>query len=519
MMSLEQDISKLKKMQPSSTRAIIFFVIALILSQPIVLGIFNHVYHEQFNQLILDNQLLEKEAVTNKNFMEENVLQVEIAKRQEALNQIKLNQPVSAQYQITNGFDPRRKALVIGNQSYPAAPLNNPLKDAKDLSKKLNKMGFKVTLLLDASRKDMELGLKKYLDDLKPGDINLFYFSGHGFQEKGNNYLIPVDFIDFSQSKAFSLNTALDAFSSKSLLADVMIVDACRSFSTGVAGGLATTEAGLNTYVAFAAKPGQSAQDGRPGGNGIFTEAILKHIDTPDDIDSIFRSVRDDVSKKTNNSQETWTSHSLSQRLILTTNSDDKPAEDISSQANPSPSVCQKRSEGLVGGLKESYLAECTVGELAKLNDDLLELKQRNLKVINALDATIKKNDNSPEKLLEIFYAFWAHPASSILFTLLTALLISSGFVARFLFFDSFKPYIRKSYYQSRKIISQNKLKKDDITKTFPYGAGLFAEEEIESNVLFETGEDDEMEEVVEEIIAEPTRQYLLEKLIAEGKL
>ena len=73
MMSLEQDISKLKKMQPSSTRAIIFFVIALILSQPIVLGIFNHVYHEQFNQLILDNQLLEKEAVTNKNFMEDHI--------------------------------------------------------------------------------------------------------------------------------------------------------------------------------------------------------------------------------------------------------------------------------------------------------------------------------------------------------------------------------------------------------------------------------------------------------------
>jgi Caspase domain/Domain of unknown function (DUF4407) len=519
-MSLEQDISKLNKMKPTVSRLIIFLVIGLVLSQPIVLSIFNHVYEEQFNKLILDNALLEKENVENKNLMREDELSIEIAKMQESLNQIKLNQPADSQQQIDNNFDLRRKALVIGNQLYPSAPLNNPVKDANDLRNKLNKMGFKVTLLLNASRKDMELGLKKYLDDLKPGDISLFFFSGHGFQEKGNNYLIPVDFIDFTNSKAFSLNVAIDTLSSKSLLADVMIIDACRSFSTGVDGGLATTEAGLNTYIAFASKPGQSALDGKPGSNGIFTAAILNHIAEPVDIDSVFRSVREEVSKNTNNSQETWTSHSLSHALILTTNSLDKLKTSYSNQKVIATSVCQENSEGLSAELKQNYLVDCTSGELAKLNDDLVDLKQKNLITKKGLDESIKKSDVSPGKFLEVFYEIWMHPTSSILLTILTTLIISSGFIARFLFFDNFKPYIRKSYYESRNVIAHLKLKKDAITSAFPYDSELFGEDEKERNVVFETGEEDEVESApAEDNISEPTRQSLLEKLTSQGRL
>lgn len=500
----------------------VFLLIGLIFSQPIVLGIFNYVYEKKFNQFVMDREMLEKESIENRNAMKEDKLQVEISKLNETLNQIKLNNPSysNSKHDIYHGFDPRRKAFIVGNQAYPAAPLNNPVKDANDLSNKLNKMGFNVTLLVNAPRKEMELGLRKYLDNLKPGDISLFYFSGHGFQEKGNNYLVPLDFIDFGMSKAFSLNMAIDALSSKSLLANVIIIDACRSFSTGLSGGLASTEAGVNTYIAFASKPGQSAQDGIQGSNGVFTGAILKYIDEPSDIDSVFRSVRDDVATNTKNSQETWTSHSLNHRLILTTNTSDKHSSEPSPKEGMTTSVCQTRVKGLPEEMKSNYLIDCTLGEIAKVNDDLTDLKKENIKIKEGLDAEIKKGGGSPERLLEVFYDFWTHPTSSTLLSIVTALLIAFGFILRFLFFDTFHPYARGSYYLARSKIVQFKLRKDSICNGFPYGKDLVGEDEVEREVVFETSEENESEEAYDEPEQPaPTRQEIIDRLILQGGL
>ncbi|MBM3560505.1 MAG: caspase family protein, partial [Alphaproteobacteria bacterium] len=46
-----------------------------------------------------------------------------------------------------------RKALVIGNAAYKVRPLANPVNDAADMAKRLQALGFAVTVATDVTRR------------------------------------------------------------------------------------------------------------------------------------------------------------------------------------------------------------------------------------------------------------------------------------------------------------------------------------------------------------------------------
>ena len=60
-----------------------------------------------------------------------------------------------------------RVALVIGNAAYPAAPLDNPVKDAKAVASALRELGFQVIELIDANKLEMERGVAEARERLK----------------------------------------------------------------------------------------------------------------------------------------------------------------------------------------------------------------------------------------------------------------------------------------------------------------------------------------------------------------
>ena len=104
-----------------------------------------------------------------------------------------------------------RTALVIGNAAYKSDPLLNPVNDARAMEKALDGMGFKVTLLENASQREMEENIDIFGEKLsEDGGIGLFYFSGHGMQVNGENYLIPVgeNIIHENKVKYASVNAA-----------------------------------------------------------------------------------------------------------------------------------------------------------------------------------------------------------------------------------------------------------------------------------------------------------------------
>ena len=126
---------------------------------------------------------------------------------------------------------------MIANQKYhfPRSESENlvhPIDDAKLLSETLEKVGFKVTCLVNLTMKEMESAIVGFCKLLQcaEGIYSLFYFCGHGFEEQGRTYLVPVDASsDWVPSNALSAEKILsDIQHCKTTTLDVLLLDVCR---------------------------------------------------------------------------------------------------------------------------------------------------------------------------------------------------------------------------------------------------------------------------------------------------
>ncbi len=214
----------------------------------------------------------------------------------------------------------KRIALVIGNGSYRLGPLKNPGNDASDMAEVLRKCGFEVTLILDAGLKTMEGAVRTLGKKLGKGGVGLFYFSGHGLQVEGKNYLIPVDVTVREEKeikyKGMSAGFVLEHMDMAGNHMNVLVLDACRdnpfarSFRS-TRNGLISMDAPKGTLIAYATGPGKTAADG-PGRNGVFTGHLLAAIKESNlEIMRLFRQVRKDVLQATSERQIPWETSSL----------------------------------------------------------------------------------------------------------------------------------------------------------------------------------------------------------------
>lgn len=217
-------------------------------------------------------------------------------------------------------FSGKRMALVIGNGSYPSAPLKNPVNDARAMARTLKELGFEVTLRENVGQRDMAAVVRQFGSSISPGSAALFYFAGHGMQVKGRNYLVPVDAdIQLEDEVPYStidVSLVLDKMEVGKSAVNIVILDACRNnpFSRrfrSSATGLAQMDAPIGTLIAFATAPGSVAQDGT-GANGVYTKHLLESIATPGlPVEQMFKRVRIGVAKDTHDTQVPWESSSM----------------------------------------------------------------------------------------------------------------------------------------------------------------------------------------------------------------
>src|SRR5208282_837180 len=91
-------------------------------------------------------------------------------------------------------FSGSRVALVIGNGGYIGQPrLPNPAHDAQDVAAALEGLGFKVIQGTDLNKADFDGKLHEFARSTTGADVAFFFYSGHGLQINGINYLIPID--------------------------------------------------------------------------------------------------------------------------------------------------------------------------------------------------------------------------------------------------------------------------------------------------------------------------------------
>jgi hypothetical protein len=215
---------------------------------------------------------------------------------------------------------PARVALVFGNAAYKDVPLVNTLNDARDMAKALEAAGFKVIVRENASLKQMQLALREFGDLLGRKSTGVVYFSGHGVQVRGRNYLLPVD-ADIAREdevafSALDLAAVLEKMDTARNPLNLVILDACRDnpFSTRFAlsaPGLAQIDAPAGTLIAFSTAPGSVASDGA-GRNGLYTHHLLREMARPGAaVEEVFKGVRAAVRKESAGKQVPWESTSL----------------------------------------------------------------------------------------------------------------------------------------------------------------------------------------------------------------
>jgi len=205
----------------------------------------------------------------------------------------------------------QRVALVIGNNDYLGrlSKLNNPINDARALKTILEKRGFEVIYTEDGGKKAMKENLDKFYSKIKKGGVGMFYFSGHGIEVDGQNYLIPIDAKIEAKSdteyEAIALNKITKRMENSGNRLNIVVLDACRNdpFSRAVGvGGLAKVEP-IGMFVSFSTGAGSVASDGRSGENGLFTKSLIKYMKRELDLRDVFQETRKEVYQASNHKQ------------------------------------------------------------------------------------------------------------------------------------------------------------------------------------------------------------------------
>ena len=217
-----------------------------------------------------------------------------------------LSAPVSAQPRRLEPITVSRKvALVVGNQAYQRNPLANPGRDAAAMGRVLSEMGFDVTVQQDLSLRGMTDAISAFTARLHSGDLALFFYSGHGMQIDGDNYLNPVDLKAQDEADAkygsYSVNLLREKLERSGARLRIVVLDACRDnpFRTTRGGrvGLAAMEGTAEgTLIAYATGDNNVADDNARGGNGLFTSYLIEALRAPGlGLEQVFKRVKESV--------------------------------------------------------------------------------------------------------------------------------------------------------------------------------------------------------------------------------
>ena len=133
---------------------------------------------------------------------------------------------------------PVRRALVIGIADYAhVPPLKTPAHDADKVASELSSLPSKFIVsqvdVKATGRLDLISAIKAFASTVQVGDIVLVYYSGHGLEKYGRNYLVPSDAtLPEPGREGFvfvSLDFLIDTISATHPAISLVVLDACRA--------------------------------------------------------------------------------------------------------------------------------------------------------------------------------------------------------------------------------------------------------------------------------------------------
>ncbi|MFQ3458298.1 caspase family protein [Bradyrhizobium sp. UFLA01-814] len=220
-----------------------------------------------------------------------------------------------------------RLALIIGNGHYPdaAAPLAQPINDARTLSTALRREGFDVDVVEDATKDDMFRAVERMKAKIRPDTVVLLFFGGYGVQVGRESYMIPVDATIWKEADVkrtgVSVESVLDAMKERGAKAKLVVLDASRrnpyerrfrAFSHG----LAPISPPENTIVLSSATPGKVADDSKAP-NSVLVSELLNNLNAQAGAETAFNKTRVAISRASEGEQVPSVSSSLLEDIKL----------------------------------------------------------------------------------------------------------------------------------------------------------------------------------------------------------
>jgi uncharacterized caspase-like protein len=175
----------------------------------------------------------------------------------------------------------RRRALVVGIDEYPDAPLKGCANDAVAVGRLLKDHengdpNFSVRSLLqptqNVTRSALRGALERLFSPSDEADVALFYFAGHGTENNLGGYIVTPDSRRYDEGIA--LNDILTLANGSKARECVILLDSCHSGHMGSVPAVKNDLAHLREGVSIltAGRAGQAAVE--TNGGGLFTELL-----------------------------------------------------------------------------------------------------------------------------------------------------------------------------------------------------------------------------------------------------
>lgn len=195
-----------------------------------------------------------------------------------------------------------RLAFVVGNDDYRNLPqLQKAVNDSRAVGQGLQQLGFRVTRGENLAWRDFVERFSQFENSIQPGDVTFLFYSGHGVEIDGANYLIPVDVPKVAPEQqsllkdvSISTDNLIQRIKARGARTEIIVLDACRENpfrqsngrSVGGARGLAGASIPGGVFMIYSAGVGEVAldrlSDNDSDPNSVFTRSFLPLLRNPD---------------------------------------------------------------------------------------------------------------------------------------------------------------------------------------------------------------------------------------------
>ncbi|NXS66329.1 MALT1 protein, partial [Pandion haliaetus] len=218
-------------------------------------------------------------------------------------------------------------ALLIGNMHYlHHKQLKAPMVDVHTLSALLRQLDFKVVSLLDLCKAEMQMAVNEFLLLLDKGVYaGLLYYAGHGYENFGNSFMVPIDApSSYTSAHCLCVQRVLRSMQQRRTGLNIFLLDMCRkrNLNDDIIPQVGALQVTANIVFGYATCADAEAYELSQGefSNGIFVTFLKRWLLEDEKITVLLDKVAEDMGtlEITRGRQALELRSNLSERRALT---------------------------------------------------------------------------------------------------------------------------------------------------------------------------------------------------------